>query len=176
MLSDYPWYEIVEGGGLEQGDILKACPILLPAYTDDDSGIALATAHTFQRFDIVILTQSCDLVNAKLEEVIVCPHWDLTEIGQVVPTLATKGAQTEILKGRRARYTMLECCTLTDAEMGVRVVDLGQIYTLPKYALIKLAAAQSPRLRLRSPYREYLSQAFARFFMRVGLPQDIGIA
>ena len=28
-------------------------------------------------------------------------------------------------------------------------------------------------LRLLSPYREHLSQAFARYFMRVGLPQNI---
>jgi hypothetical protein len=30
-----------------------------------------------------------------------------------------------------------------------------------------------PRLRLRPPYVEYLSQAFARHFMRVGLPQPV---
>jgi hypothetical protein len=29
------------------------------------------------------------------------------------------------------------------------------------------------RLRLCPPYREHLAQAFARFFMRVGLPSDI---
>jgi hypothetical protein len=29
------------------------------------------------------------------------------------------------------------------------------------------------RLRLLPPYREHLSQSFARFFMRVGLPVDI---
>ena len=28
------------------------------------------------------------------------------------------------------------------------------------------------RLRLLPPYREHLSQSFARFFMRVGLPID----
>jgi len=36
-----------------------------------------------------------------------------------------------------------------------------------------LAQRGEPRLRLRPPYREHLSQAFARFFMRVGLPTDI---
>ena len=34
----------------------------------------------------------------------------------------------------------------------------------------------TPRLRLLAPYREYLSQAFARFFMRVGLPQPVDIS
>jgi len=32
---------------------------------------------------------------------------------------------------------------------------------------------QGNRLRLLPPYREHLAQAFARFFMRVGLPADI---
>ena len=32
---------------------------------------------------------------------------------------------------------------------------------------------QAHRLRLLPPYREHLSQAFARYFMRVGLPVDI---
>ncbi len=33
-----------------------------------------------------------------------------------------------------------------------------------------------PRLRLLPPYREHLSQAFARFFMRVGLPVQVAQA
>jgi len=31
------------------------------------------------------------------------------------------------------------------------------------------------RIRLLPPYREHLSQSFARYFMKVGLPQDIEI-
>jgi hypothetical protein len=44
---------------------------------------------------------------------------------------------------------------------------------LPFPFLSSLAAANGKRLRLLPPYREHLSQAFARFFMRVGLPTDI---
>jgi hypothetical protein len=29
-------------------------------------------------------------------------------------------------------------------------------------------------LRLTSPYKEHFAQAFARFYMRVGLPHDAG--
>lgn len=38
---------------------------------------------------------------------------------------------------------------------------------------MKVIANQEKRLSLMSPYKEHLSQAFARFFMRVGLPIDI---
>jgi hypothetical protein len=37
----------------------------------------------------------------------------------------------------------------------------------------EFANAAGHRLRLLPPYREHLSQAFARLFMRVGLPADI---
>ncbi len=40
-------------------------------------------------------------------------------------------------------------------------------------SLKDLAVRRSPRPRLLPPYREHLAQAFARFFMRVGLPVDI---
>jgi len=39
--------------------------------------------------------------------------------------------------------------------------------------IVDLAKKKGKRLRLLPPYREHLSQAFARFFIRVGLPVDI---
>jgi len=39
--------------------------------------------------------------------------------------------------------------------------------------LEELVTHTGKRLRLCPPYREHLAQAFARFFMRVGLPQDV---
>lgn len=48
------------------------------------------------------------------------------------------------------------------------------MYTLPRTFLESfLQNKQQSRLRLRPPYREHLSQAFARFFMRVGLPTGV---
>lgn len=41
----------------------------------------------------------------------------------------------------------------------------------PWYELI--TRKEIEHLRLLPPYREHLSQAFARYFMRVGLPQDL---
>ena len=68
---------------------------------------------------------------------------------------------------------MLAESDLPELSMGVRIVDFGRIFSLPKVFLRQFAATQEKRLRLCPPYREHLSQAFARFFMRVGLPQDI---
>jgi len=52
-------------------------------------------------------------------------------------------------------------------------VDFHRIYTVPKAYLKQIALNNKFRIRLLPPYREHLSQAFARYFMRVGLPVDI---
>ncbi len=53
-------------------------------------------------------------------------------------------------------------------------MDFHDIFTLPREFLEGfLSRLSAPRLRLLPPYREHLSQAFARFFMRVGLPQSL---
>jgi len=56
----------------------------------------------------------------------------------------------------------------------IRVVDFQDLFTVPRSFLeALLRKRQTARLRLLPPYREHLSQAFARFFMRVGLPQPV---
>jgi hypothetical protein len=163
----------VEGEELEQGDLLRQCPVILPTpglslpLTDDSIAAEVLT------FDIVVMTQSCDLANDKVTEVILCPHWDLNEAGLIDPTLGKKDVQKSILSGYRHRYAMLAAAEVVDSPIGVRVVDFGRIFCLPKAFVRQFAAGQGKRLRLCPPYREHLSQSFARFFMRVGLPQNI---
>jgi hypothetical protein len=53
------------------------------------------------------------------------------------------------------------------------IVNFHSIYAAPKDYLLELAGRQNLRIRLRPPYRENLSQAFGKYFMRVGLPLDI---
>jgi hypothetical protein len=53
------------------------------------------------------------------------------------------------------------------------VVDFGQIVSLPFTYLSIHAESIGRRWRLSSPFLEHFSQAFARFFMRVGLPTGI---
>lgn len=173
MSEEYPWYEVVEGGTLEQGDILESCPVIVPdpnlpfpvPEDDDVPGI-------LRFFDVVVMTQSCDLENANVDDVIICPHFDVSQAGQGGVPLG-KNRQQEIGKGRSPRYSMLEASDIAGAEMGIRIVDFGRVFSLPNQYVQRHAENQGPRLRLCPPYREHLSQAFARFFMRVGLPQNI---
>jgi hypothetical protein len=59
-------------------------------------------------------------------------------------------------------------------EMEIRLVDFHEVFTAPRVFLESLLSQRGEnRCRLLPPYREHLSQAFARFFMRVGLPITI---
>jgi hypothetical protein len=68
---------------------------------------------------------------------------------------------------------MLAPCNLSGFELDVAVVDFRRVYSLPLDYLREFATETGDRIRLLPPYREHLAQAFARFFMRVGLPIDI---
>ncbi|MGA7498166.1 MAG: hypothetical protein WBX00_15675 [Isosphaeraceae bacterium] len=51
-----------------------------------------------------------------------------------------------------------------------RIVDFHSVHTVPRAFLDTLISErEAKRLKLLPPYREHLSQSFARFFMRVGL-------
>ncbi len=169
----YPWYEVVNGSLLQQGDLLPDCPVVLPS---PDIGFPLRKSDVpadLITFDVVVMSQSCDLANDKVHDVIVCPHWDLRNAAHMDSSLQHKKAPEEVRKGRRPRYLLLDSSKLVNPPLGVRIIDFGRIFSLPKPFLAQLAAHSGERLRLCPPYREHLAQAFARFFMRVGLPQDI---
>jgi hypothetical protein len=172
MPSTYPWYELVDGITLEQGDLLLNCPnIVLPA--DLAVPVPPEIKGRIDQFDVIVMTQSCDLVHDKTTEVLLCPHWDIRKAQELNKELEKAGALVAITKGRLPRYTMLAESNIPEVEMGKRIADFGRVFSLSKALLTKIAESQGRRLRLCPPYREHLSQSFARFFMRVGLPQEI---
>ena len=75
-------------------------------------------------------------------------------------------------KGRLPAFHVLAASAITGFEREVRVIDFRRVYSLP-VSFVRSRAKAAKRLRLLPPYREHLSQSFARFFMRVGLPIDI---
>ncbi len=52
-------------------------------------------------------------------------------------------------------------------------MDFNTVFSIPHGIMKQIALSKGKRLRLRSPYKEKLAQAFAYFHMRVALPIDI---
>jgi hypothetical protein len=167
----YPWYAVVQGTDLSQGDLLDRCPVFLPpadlAEPWDEAPFA------WQEVDAIVMTQTCDLVpgREKVTDVLLCATWNRSDLKS--GHLATPRGLEDARRGNLPGYHLLAGCDLPGMVREVRIVDFRRIYSLPLTFVRQRAARTGDRLRLRPPYREHLSQAFARYFMRVGLPQDI---
>jgi len=171
---DYPWYaEIQNSRKIEQGDLIPQCPLVVPP--EDLTKETTPDVHITVS-DVIILSQSCDLLNDKLDIVLVCPHYSYEEFynGLKTKDIPKYGKFKKYLsQGRYPAYHLLEKHPGFLEEL--QVVDFKNVYGIKLEALRNIAESIDRRIRLLPPYREHLSQAFARYFMRVGLPQDIAL-
>jgi hypothetical protein len=167
---DYPWYIVVSSGvHLSQGDFLDGCPVLIPRMDRVQEGEELVGGY--ETYDVVTMSQSCDLLHGKVQLVLVCPVWDLRAFADRNPHYGTPKGKEQLRRGDVPSCHLLNRCELEGHKRDFRVVDFHNVYGIPFDYLA--ARTDAPRLRLLPPYREHLAQAFARFFMRVGLPVDI---
>lgn len=169
----YPWYAAVTAGDdIEQGDIFEACPVFLPS-EDLAENPSDEAEFAWEERDVIVMSQSCDMVKGreKITEVLLCPVWRKSELkeGYLATTKGMEGARRGNLPG----FSVIAECTLPGLHREIRVVDFRRVYSLPLAFIRRRATTGGERIRLLPPYREHLSQAFARFFMRVGLPTDI---
>ena len=168
----YPWYAVVgPDEPLSQGDFISSCPVVIPP---PDIKVGKVTTDVME-YNVTIMTQSCDLEEKKIDLILVCPVWPLTAISERDPHFKHPGGKESLRKGRVIGYHMLNKCDISGFETDYQIVDFRSVYAVPLESLLELAKSRKDRLRLLPPYREHLSQAFARFFMRVGLPVGIPV-
>ena len=177
---------------ITQGDLIFECPLIGwkaegPELTVNAEGETLKAATDAFAADVVIMTQACDLEYDKVENVVLCPHLSLTDYRsgwenamrtQEPPQNPTPRAWSSHYKDIREGLVW-NLTVLNSLEEGLvttehRIVDFHEVFTIPRPFLEAfLKNRNQQRLRLLPPYREHLSQAFARFFMRVGLPVPV---
>lgn len=198
-MTEYPWWEEVEAAApLRQGDIIETCPVAMfkeDVKFDAEANLdgllkTLSESVGVQQVRSVVMTQACDLEQLKVRNVILCPIATLEEFesewkarfeaenGKKPSASEWKSMTTRVKAGRVWNLALLrkrEPADDVELTRPTTVVDFHEVFSLP-LAFLQLWVAKSGtrRLRLAPPYREHLSQAFARFFMRVGLPVDIG--
>lgn len=168
----YPWYGTTTGNTLSQGDILINFNVVVPsAIVEGDS--ASAEVRTI---DAIVMTQTCDIEQGKVKSLLLCPCWDFWAFvenaekkGQIWSTAHRK----TLRQGNMPGYFLANDANQDGIELGLIIIDFHEVYTAPTILVSSFAATVGNRLRMLPPYREHLAQAFARFFMRVGLPVDI---
>jgi hypothetical protein len=77
-----------------------------------------------------------------------------------------------VRQGKFPEYHLLQRFESGGLSNDFYFVDFHHIYSVPK-RFVEAIIRNKPHKRLLPPYREHLSQSFARYFMRVGLPVDI---
>ena len=189
-----PWYEVIEASTpLTQGDLIAECPLLrwnpiqeFDPLSPDESKTLMDSIETI-KIDAVVLTQACDLEHNKVHNVVVCRHVPLSLYQKTWEDTMQKAGQNPTAKGWKRfcddvagghvwNQSFLNRVSLTgeETDTDVRIVDFHEIFTVPRsFVESILRRRNKSRIRLLPPYREHLSQAFARFFMRVGLPAPI---
>ncbi|MGA2260652.1 MAG: hypothetical protein ABSH28_04360 [Acidobacteriota bacterium] len=196
-MSEFSWYEKVSAADPPlQGDLIDSCPVLTfgdsPRLDDSVEQVQLVEilqqAAGVQMVRAIVMTQACDIVQGHVRSVILCPIYHLDDWKSLWEeaearrgnrvTSASWGKYTRQLKqGMIWNLALLNKRTsLAPADVSIpcQVVDFHEVFSLPLQFLSHwVRVSGGDRLRLLPPYREHLSQAFARFFMRVGLPVEI---
>ena len=174
-----PFWTSVREATLQQGDLLPGCWI--PEYPAD---FAEQTDETriiqADQADLIVITQTCDLEHGKVSLIALCPVWSIAAFeeaqasqGRGKSGKAWQDYWNNVRKGRSPTLHLLASPTAPTSARAALLVDFRAIYSLPFGYLSRHAGQLGDRWRLRSPFLEHFSQAFARSFMRVGLPSSV---
>jgi hypothetical protein len=174
---DYPWYELVKKDKrITQGDILKHCPVPILKHIPKEEKTIIQAEMEY--VDGIILTQACDLENRKVDNIILCSITSKTDFENQMKSRnkgdkeITKNIEG-IIKGQQNAYHIINEYKTDEFSQDYYIINFKDIYSVPVGLAMSVAESNDKRLRLCPPYREHLSQAFARYFMRVGLPINI---
>ncbi len=167
MSEDRSWFiTLVQTDPLSQGELIKNCPVIIPPKKLDQTKYTL----NVKQFDVIIISQSCDIEQEKIDYILLCPFYSLNKIEKISP-LFKNPIGKEVL--RRGNINGLHLLNIYPDFNDYIVVDFRKVFSVFKSFLLNYVNEEGKRISLKSPYREHLSQAFARFFMRIGLPSDI---
>lgn len=184
------WYAVVPpDDNVTQGELIFSCPILAwkdsPIPTNESLVDALRAASDTIVGDVVVMTQACDIEQEKVRNLVLCPCLPVNEFRQCWEGKMKENKQNptdrawrrfceDVANGFCWNLSLLNRCDVKGITGPCRIVDFHDVFTVPiRFLESLLSERKEPRIRLLPPYREHLSQAFARYFMRVGLPIPI---
>lgn len=163
------WYEVVSGPKLEQGDVLTN--ILAPRAVQDDNapgGFRIRVG----RGDYVVLSQTCDLENNKLQEVLLADIRDYQSATYSTDRARSKAFRKVLVQGTDWAYFLLPEFE-GPPNFPWSIINFHYLFLVDVDACTRQAERLGNRLRLVPPYKEHLAQSFGRYMMRIALPQTL---
>lgn len=174
------WFRLFDTSKpLEQGVILDGFEYLDVGSVNGES---LRGENTLSKVtnDVIILTQSCDLVNTKTRNIHLCPIRKLSEVFdelEITSNSRKSGLFGEFKRGHYIDKFLTNICKSKAFNRRFYgeyyVVMFDQAVVVANSYVREFATQRRRRLMLSAPYREAMAQAYGRYFMRVGTPTDI---
>lgn len=115
--ADWPWYEIIRDGSLDQGDLVPHCNVLVAVEAPSPEQPPKAKLRPITA---LVLTQTCDVAQEKTESIIVCAVWSLASVVLGDPSLRQKAEEA----AKREKLGELPSIEEADVESRVeRIVE-----------------------------------------------------
>ncbi len=154
---------------MSQGDIVNECPLIgLDAVKEPLGDLEnLPVKQWLAR--VIVLTQACDLAQAKSSRVLVAQVHDAQSL---VNANVLKGAAVRDQVRRHLVFGWYFLpATTQPVLLAESLIDLREVHSVPRVVLEQLIRTGNRVASLGSPYREHLAQHFAVTYMRVALPE-----
>lgn len=161
------WYETVRAGDdFEQGDIFTNATIPNISAVD----LSLAQEIPIRQGSFIVLTQSCDV--PKAETILLAEMYLYSTLlrGPQSSIFASSKTKDALIRNRLEHYFLLP--PYDDNPISWSIVSFRNLHVVSR-AVLNSLAAQTPPIRMASPYKELLGECFARFMMRVALPEPL---
>lgn len=165
--ADSYWYEVVSGPKLEQGDVLT--DLVAPRAVQDESapsGFRIRVG----RGNYIVLSQTCDLENEKLQEVLLADVREYQSATYANDRARSRAFRDALVQGSDWAYFLLPKFE-GSPNLPWSIVNFHYLFLVDVGACTRRAEEMGGRLRLVPPYKEHLAQSFGRYMMRIALPQ-----
>ncbi|MBY0227986.1 MAG: hypothetical protein K2W96_01765 [Gemmataceae bacterium] len=151
---------------LAQDDIIDGCPL----FTLKPDGPVVDLMRMPDRWEarVIILTQACDLVQAKKRKVVVA--W-VREAQELVEDSTFKAQTIRDQVRRHQVFGWYFLPSNVPASMPESLVDFGDLHTVDRAVLEHLVGLGKRVCRLVTPFREHHNRHLGVTYSRIGLPE-----
>ena len=163
------WYEPPEDG-YEQGDIFFDVPVLRPSF---DIAVGSTTVE-LKKITAILLTQTCDLPKKAQETILIAEVRSYEELARPANSqYRAKETRRALAHGTGIADFLLPPAPPGLAALSWSVVNYRLLHVVANPEHLDHERRINASLRLASPYKEHLAQAYSRFMMRVALPTTL---
>jgi len=168
MPTKYDWYQTITEKDVQQGDFIFDLEVpLVQEVGVEEPKVKMET------YDVIIMTQSCDIPKKSIKQIAMCPVWDISKLEEDNAQFKDENYLEDLRRGRDYKYHLINKCDIDGFKSNYKIVQFEMPLIMKKETVIEELESRGKHLRLLPPYREEMSQRFGLYFARVAKPIDI---